>query len=209
MKEIFSNNIDIEKNAYLNWRTHRHEHIHNMIVLANGFMSSSLLLTEQVLIDNRDKKADSLIYPILFNVNHGIELYLKAISWSLNNLNNTDKKFRTNHNLNELLQDVISLVRLFESDKDKLKEFDRRIRPLENFIKEIYSKIENIKSDVKKIYNIDFSRYSLTLQGEPQFYINELENVIVDMENFYEVFSQIHKSLDGIAKHYLWDYQEE
>lgn len=209
MKEIFSNNIDIEKNAYLNWRTHRHEHIHNMIVLANGFMSSSLLLTEQVLIDNRDKKADSLIYPILFNVNHGIELYLKAISWSLNNLNNTDKKFRTNHNLNELLQDVISLVRLFESDKDKLKEFDRRIRPLENFIKEIYSKIENIKSDGKKIYNIDFSRYSLTLQGEPQFYINELENVIVDMENFYEVFSQIHKSLDGIAKHYLWDYQEE
>lgn len=209
MKGIFSYNVDIEKNAYLNWRTHRHEHIHNMIVLANGFMSSSLFLTKQVLIDNRDKKADSLIYPILFNINHGIELYLKAISWSLNILTKTGKEFRTNHHLNELLQDVKSLVYLFESDTEKLKEFATRIKPLENYINELYSKIEKVKPDGKKFYSIDFSRYSLTLQGEPQFYINELDNVVVDMENLFEVFGQIHKSLDGIASHYLWDYEED
>lgn len=208
MKDIFSYNGDIEKNAYLNWRTHKHEHIHNMIVLAGGFMSSSLLLAKQVLTDNRDKKADSLIYPILFNINHGVELYLKAISWSLNILTNTGKEFRTNHNLTELLQDIKSLVYSFESDNEKLKVFDARIKPLDDYIKELYSKIENVQPNGRKLYSIDFSRYSLTVKGEPQFYINELDNVVIDMENFVKVFEQIHKSLDGIAGHYLWDYEE-
>jgi hypothetical protein len=208
MKDIFSYNDDIEKNAYLNWRTNRHEHIHNMIVLADGFMSSALSLTKQVLMDNKDKKADSLIYPILFNTNHGIEVYLKAISWSLNILTKTGKEFRTNHDLKELLQDVKSLVYSFESDKEKLTVFDNWIEPLENYIKELYSKIENVKPNGKKIYSIDFSRYSLTIQGEPQFYINEFDNVVVDMENFVEVFDKIHKSLDGLANHFLYDYEE-
>jgi len=209
MKDIFSYNADIEKNAYLNWRTHKHDHIYNMIVLADGFMSSALLLSEQVLMDNKDKKADSLIYPILFNTNHGIELYLKAISWSLNILTNTGKEFRPNHHLNDLLNDVKSLVYSFESDKEKLKVFDTWTEPLENYIKELYSKIENVKQNGKKFYSIDFPRYSLTIQGEAQFYINELDNVVVDMENFVEVFAKIHKSLDNISKHYLYDYEED
>ncbi|MGE1104099.1 hypothetical protein [Peribacillus simplex] len=93
MNNVFSYNADIEKNAYLNWRTNRNDHIHNMIVLADGFMSAATLLAKQVLldnvdkIDNADKKTDSLIFPILFNANHGIGVYLKAISWSLNILN--------------------------------------------------------------------------------------------------------------------------
>ncbi|MCM3692195.1 hypothetical protein [Neobacillus niacini] len=179
-----------------------------MIVLADGFMSSALLLTKQVLMDNSDKKADSLIYPILFNTNHGIEVYLKAISWSLNILTNTGKEFRTNHNLNDLLQDVKSLVYSFECDKEKIKVFEARIEPLDNYIKELYSKIENVKPNGKKFYSIDFSRYSLTIQGEPQFYINEFDNVVVDMENFVKVFNQIHKSLDGFASHFLYDYED-
>ncbi|MGE1164457.1 hypothetical protein ACQJ0Y_14410 [Peribacillus simplex] len=103
MNNVFSYNADIEKNAYLNWRTSKHDHIHNMIVLADGFMSAATLLAKQVLLDNVDKKADSLIFPILFNANHGIEVYLKAISWSLNILNNTGKRFDPHHKLYLLL----------------------------------------------------------------------------------------------------------
>ncbi|MDR4925950.1 hypothetical protein [Peribacillus simplex] len=127
MKNVFSYNADIEKNAYLNWRTNRNDHIHNMIVLADGFMSAATLLAKQVLldnvdkIDNVDKKTDSLIFPILFNANHGIEVYLKAISWSLNILNNTGERFDPYHKLNKLLEKNISLVNTFENDSEKLK----------------------------------------------------------------------------------------
>jgi hypothetical protein len=44
VKEVFSYNVDIHKNAYMNWRTDKHEHINNMIIIANGFMQSSLHL---------------------------------------------------------------------------------------------------------------------------------------------------------------------
>lgn len=213
MKDIFSSNVDIDKNAYLNWRTNRHDHIHNMKVVAEGFMSSAILLAKQVLIDNKDKKADSIIYPILFNANHGIEVYLKAISWSLNILNNTGKKFDAHHELPELLANVKSLVKLFESDKEKLKTFNTMMEPLENYLKELSSKIKVIKvtdnGKTKTDYRIDFSRYTLdNSKTEPQFYINELDNVVVDMENFVEVFEKIYKTLDGIAGHYLYDFKE-
>lgn len=42
VKDIFSYNIDIDKNAYINWRTNKH--INNMIVTSKGFMISKLLI---------------------------------------------------------------------------------------------------------------------------------------------------------------------
>lgn len=72
MKDIFSYNNDIEKNAYMNWLTQRLSHIHNMIVVAEGFSNSTLLLVKEILKDNKDKKADNLIFPILFNANHSV-----------------------------------------------------------------------------------------------------------------------------------------
>lgn len=38
MKKVFGYNADINKTAYLNWRTNEYEPIHNMNVLAQGYM---------------------------------------------------------------------------------------------------------------------------------------------------------------------------
>lgn len=84
MKDIFSYNVDINKTAYMNWRTDKHDHIKNIITVANGFMESSLISAKEVVNNNHSKRADIVIFPILFNANHAIELYLKAITWTLN-----------------------------------------------------------------------------------------------------------------------------
>ncbi|MGR6342647.1 hypothetical protein ACU5CE_33450 [Priestia megaterium] len=209
MKDVFSYNIDIEKNAYMNWRTHRHDHRLNMITLADGFSSSSITLAKQALSDNHDKKADILIYPILFNANHAIEVYLKAISWSLNILTKTNKEFIKNHSLIDLLNDVKKLVGQFENNTETISYFNEMINPLEKYLDELYSKIETLKSDGKKRYNIDFSRYTLDIKGEPQFYINEFDNVVIDLENFCERFKTIFENLSTTARHYLYDFEEE
>lgn len=208
MKNIFSQNPDVDKTAYLNWRTNRHDHINNMIVIGGGFMSSALLLAKNILEDNHDKKADNLIFPILFNINHGIEVYLKAIAWQLNILENNKESFIPNHQLKELLENVKALVYSFESGTEKIDRFDEMIEPLDNYISELYSKIEKVKPNGNVIYSIDFSRYTLDNKMEPQFYINELDNVMVDLEYFLEVFTDIRSSLDSIAKHYLYDFEE-
>ena len=111
MKAIFSYNIDTNKNAYLNWRTDKHSHINNMITVAKGYMKSSILLTEQILADNWSKKADIIIFPILFNANHAIELYLKAITWTLNILLDKPMKIEGQHNIKQILKRCV-----FESE---------------------------------------------------------------------------------------------
>jgi hypothetical protein len=180
-----------------------------MIILADGFSSSSITLTKQALADNCDKKADILIYPILFNANHAIEVYLKAISWSLNILNKTNNQFRKNHSLLDLLNDVKKLVAQFENNVETFNYFNNTmISPLEKYLDELYLKIETLKGD-KKRYNVDFSRYTLDIKGEPQFYINEFENVVIDLENFCKRFEVIFGNLSTIARHYLYDFEEE
>ena len=79
MKDVFSYNPDIYKNAYMNWRTERHEPIHNINTLAQGYFDSAVLSIKECLANNIDRKADDLIFPILFSINHAIELYEKSI----------------------------------------------------------------------------------------------------------------------------------
>ena len=77
MEQVFSYNADIEKTAYMNWRTRQHQPIHDMIIIADGYIKSAIMLSEDCLQDNKDKKADIVVFPMLFAANHAIELYLK------------------------------------------------------------------------------------------------------------------------------------
>lgn len=199
MKNIFSDNADINKTAYMNWRTNRHDHIHNMEVVAKGFASSAISLVKQILNNNNHgKQADILIFPILFNANHAIEVYLKSIIWSLNFLLENGKSYKNSHNLKDLLNDLKQLEVKFENKLDNEYFFGK----LEKYIDELYDKIEIEKKNGKKFSDITFSRYTLTTEQEPQFYINEFDNVVVDLPNFIEVFEEIFERLERLSSHY-------
>ncbi|MBG9823754.1 hypothetical protein ABE33_14830 [Bacillus safensis] len=204
MKNIFSNNSDINKNAYMNWRTNRFDHIHNMHVIAEGFMNSAITLAQTSLKDNHDKKADMLIFPILFNLNHGIEVYLKAMCWSLNQLLNKKETFESSHNLNNLIKETKKLTSAFDNRTEALQWSLQ----LEKYIDELYSKIETVKDNGKKVYDITFARYSLTRDLEPQFYITEFDNVVIDLENFVQFFNDVYRGLDNMSS-YLLDILEQ
>lgn len=77
-----------------------------MLIIADGFMKSSIMLAELALEDNRNKKADIIIYPFLFNANHAIELYLKVIGWTVNILLQNDKKVEGGHDIQQILNVV-------------------------------------------------------------------------------------------------------
>ena len=206
MKDIFSYNSDIRKNAYMNWRTQRFDHIHNMIVIAEGFSDSALLLVKEILKDNTDKKADNLIFPILFNANHSIEVYLKAICWTQNQLLDKNDTFDGNHNLEGLFRKVVNLENELNSSNDKAV-FHEMLSNLKTYIYELYGKIERTvdkKGNNKTIHDITFCRYSLNNDLEPQFYINTFDNVVVDLENFLTVFKGIFDNLQSLSTHYLY-----
>lgn len=207
MKEVFSYNADINKTAYINWRTSHHDHIHNMIVIADGFMRSSIMLAEAALFDNWDKKADSIIYSIMFNANHAIELYLKATVWTLNILLNNQQKIEGKHDIQQILQTMVKRVNEFETDKEKKKQFNNMINGTKMYVDELFQKLATQDGKRKKD-NMDFSRYPFDQKYVPHFYITEFDNVVVDLENFVVRFKEIGDSLRQIATYYLFDILE-
>ena len=83
MEKIFSYNVDIDKTAYMNWRTRQHQPIHDMIIIADGYMKAAIMLAQDCLQDNMDKKADIVVFPMLFSANHRSlpEIYSKQLAW--------------------------------------------------------------------------------------------------------------------------------
>ena len=207
MKDIFSYNIEIEKNAYLNWRTSHYDQIYNMIVIADGFMSSSILLAEAALNDNQDKKADSIVYPMLFNANHAIELYLKATIWTLNILLKKNQKIEGQHDIQQIFQVLIKRIDEFETDKRNRKQAHNLMEGAKIYINELFDKIADQSGNRKKD-NMDFSRYPFKQNYLPHFYITEFDNVVIDLENFMIRFKEIGKNLNLIATYYLYDVLE-
>lgn len=178
-----------------------------MIIIAEGFMASAILLAETAIKDNMDKKADIIIFPILFNTNHAIELYLKAIIWELNILLDNDNKIEGQHNIKQIFSVVNSRVNDFEDDKDRRKRFKEMVSNLDAYIKELFNLIENSTASRRRD-NMDFSRYPFNQDYDNHFYIDELDNVVIDLENFIVRFKEIGKNLNLISNHYLYDFIE-
>lgn len=207
MKDVFSYNIDINKTAYMNWRTNKHDYINNMINVADGFMESSLILAKEVINDNYGKRADVIIFPILFNANHAIELYLKAITWTLNVLLKNNKQIEGNHNINQMFNNMKSKVMEFETDKDRKAQFKKLTQNLSCYLDELKTKI-NDKESKKGQDNMDFARYPFDNKYINHFYVDTYDNVTVDLENFMNRFTEIGNNLSSIAQHYLYDFLE-
>ena len=201
MKKIFEGNEDYNKTAFLNWRTSKHEDIGNMLSLAEGFMSSAIELSKSCLNDNSDKKADMLIFPILNNANHGIELYLKALIWTLNKLLDSEQKIEGSHNIKQMYQTVQTKIKSFKNS-EWIKHFNEQNIQLAEYIDELFTLI----SGYGKGDNMDFSRYPITNKYENHFYVDCLDKLEIDLENFVHKFEKIKEALDERASFFF--YQE-
>lgn len=65
MQPIFSRNVDYNKIAFLNWRIAKETDIINVINIADGYLSSAISLVRLCLINNKNKQADIVIFPII------------------------------------------------------------------------------------------------------------------------------------------------
>lgn len=202
MKKIFSYNSDINKNAYMNWRTNTHEPIQNMNVIAEGYFQSTILMAKSCLRNNENKDADALIFPMLFSVNHAIESYVKSICWSLNILLGYKSTFKENHDIRGIWLTVKQKIKEYGFGYGREEtDFNQMINSLELYPDEISKAI--MESDINNAYhNIDFSRYPTNCQGEYHFYLKTYDNVVVDLENFVEVISEISENLNSLSNYY-------
>lgn len=201
MKPIFSRNKDYNKIAFLNWRITDGDHITNLINIADGYMTSAIRLAKLCLINNNDKSADIVIFPILMNANHGIEIYLKAIMWLLNVIIKSPAKIERGHNLQKLFKTVRSKIATYGGGIS-LNDFNDGSKGLQLYLDELF----DLTKGTEKKDNMDFSRYPFDKNYESHFYVTKLGNVEVDLENFVVRFDEIHNFLDSIAN-FLCDHE--
>jgi len=154
IKPIFSrNDDDIDKMAFVNWRMESGE-LRNLCNLADGYFQSATILIDDCLTENKDKKADIIIFPILACLNHGIELYIKSITLMLNKLIGNNLKIDGTHNLKQLFDTLKARIKDLDGQK-RLNEFEKDFVNLSKYINELAQKIKASPKNNK----MDFSRY--------------------------------------------------
>ena len=201
MKPIFSRNIDINKIAFLNWRIDKDSHILNLVNIADGFFLSAIELTRHCLKNNDDKRADILIFPILTNVNHGLELYLKSLNWMLNELSGNDKRIEGGHNLKQIFQTIKAKFKKYDGGIT-YAEFKRETISIEQYINELFDKIQATPKNDK----MDFSRYSLDNNYEDHFYVLDCGTVDIDLENLAIRLEEMKQKMSNLID-FMYHYE--
>lgn len=167
---------DVEKTAYLNWRFDFNRDLENQFYdMAKGYFETSLALIDNCLSDNSMHKADIWIFPIMFNVVHGIEVYLKGFNSQYRILAKLQKdeyqasKIEGKHDIRQLCQVAVSLVKT-NHDEALITE----LAFIQKFIEILYENTDDMT----------FARYPVTSKGEKQFYVKQKDNVTVDLDVF-------------------------
>ncbi len=194
-KNIFSSNGDIRKNAYMNWRTMPDDMAYNLEVLAEDYAGAAITLINSILQENRDKKADALIMPILYTIDHSIELYIKSIMRIIETQSGSLVSNYTSHDIEDLMHQMTALIKRTEP---KTKGLQKHLKPVNDYIDELYSKIKIKNESGKTEVRIDFARYPFTADGDSHFYLDDPENVIIDIENLGKCFIEIRDSLQAL-----------
>lgn len=200
-KPIFSNNADISKNAYMNWQISSYNMVNNLIVLENGFEDAAKQMMQSILTDNQLKQADVLIFPIMYSIDQSIELYLKAIIYNLEQLETGKLNNYKTHDIRSLFGTMTALIKKQERTTKGLQAY---LKPIEEYIDELYSHIVNSKGKIQ----MDFARYPFDTNRNPHFYACTMENVVVDIENLLSRYSKIVDCLEGLYCMYAEKLEE-
>lgn len=199
---FFDYSGDINGMAYLNWRFDKHGNFFNHFSEMGGaYFKVSIHSLDKLISYNGDKEADAWIFPVLFNIMHGIELYLKSFNASTKILIHLykrkyeDVKIEGRHNIKQLCEVALNQMKKLNDmgiihEEEKYVSF-KNFKFIEKFIDLIYEKTENI---------IDF-RYPLNTNQKETFYVNAGENITINLFQFKIWSLKVFGILDDITEY--------
>lgn len=192
--------------AILNWRFGRYDSFCGQNYgMADAYYETAISLVDICIKDNRDKKADAWIFPIMFHVSQFIELYLKGIRGQLSILSNpnlceSDIDFQKgSHNLTLLLNDVKRMI----SETPGLCCDPSWLGTVENYISILNANIDDYEGET----DFTFARYPTTRNKKgtskttTQFYNSVSKNVYLNLSIYKRWIEETYDSLDGLSSY--------
>jgi len=202
---------DINATAYLTWRFDAKRGVEKKFYeIGKAYFDTSLTLIDACLADNLDKKADTWIFPIMFHLVHGIEVYLKGfnsqyrIYTKLKKREYQETKIEGVHDIDQLCKVAISQLR-----DNKNKELVSEFLFVQRFIEILYENTQDMT----------FARYPLTDKKADHFYVSQNKNITIDLNVLRAWVIRVFRILDlstsfidfGIeeTKEWLYEMQQE
>lgn len=192
--------------AYLNWFFEEQKNPNNepninkyidslqFFIMGNSYIAISFKNLYQLYTEgNKCNIADHLIFPILFNLMHGLECWLKSGTLSASNLYNLEGKIKKTHDLETLYSEFKSNVINTRLNSLINKYIDFNF--IEDFISELKS--NNVR--------FDFARYSSFECGgvsQSQFYCGN-HNICIDMSKLLEFYFYLIKDFRTFISYIL------
>lgn len=154
------------KYAFLNWWTDDghgessnsiYQYIFNNYTFGKAFIGEAILSLHNIIKSgNVYNQADKLIFPILFNVWHGIELWLKSSITAFKLLVLGEESYKKRHEIIKYSKELNILLKKHSCNLIVSKSL--------NSLNLIINEFEKVNA------HFDFARYSFDKSGEFQFY---------------------------------------
>lgn len=217
MNKFYKENDDnFYLNAILNYRLNQNDEKINLSVMADGFFKASLILTRECIEKDTLNDKDVVIFPMVFCLNHGIELYEKSIIYYLNDILDNKDTYKRGHDIYNLWEDIKKLRNKLDIEELSALGFEEneecfleKTKVLEDYLKETTTLntstclVKNKKKlYLKEITSFDFPRYSKNSRGENQFYLKNKNNMFIDLENALTIIENIYSCLKDLSFYY-------
>lgn len=170
-----------EENAFLNWRTDAPS-FSSFYTLGAGFLSQSFITLQTLFINkNEGDEADSIIFPIMFSLWHGIELMLKSGIKLCREIQHNNEKVPGDHQLKQLFVLFIKELKKFSFIKA-----ESLLKPVKNLIQDFEN--HNV--------NFDAFRYPVDSDWNQQFYNKPddsgfVENIAISLKKLEKQILEI------------------
>lgn len=176
MPSFFKYGKQIDTTAYLSWNFNfSYTRENDFDIMSNAYYECTMELIDKCLKDNSDKKMDTWIFPILYNISHSIELKLKAIYIYQKGKIEFSK---TNHKWLKLIENIKEFY-INENDKENVSQYKMKMN--NQFILSL-SIVENfLESFLSQTDDITFMRYPIDKNSNEFFYNNSEENIVIDL----------------------------
>lgn len=174
MPSFYAYGKNLDSTAYISWKFNfSYEKENDFDIMSNAYFECALELINKCIEDNKDKKLDTWIFPILYNISHSLELKLKSIYLYIQKNLGPSK---TNHNWIDLIRDIKGY---YIEENQKEKNFKKKTN--EQFILSLEIAERFLKDLLSKSEDVTFIRYPVDKKNNEFFYNNSEENVVIDL----------------------------
>ena len=197
---LFRTNKDITSTSILNWQLGERDRVKAFHKIALGYSSSTRYLLNSILGEQSNIVRDSLIFPVLNNFHHSIELFEKVILMMLCKLCGEQETYPTTHDINQLYKKMLEKARHYDLGYFAYLTDETKI---------LRTYFDQLSVHVDLRTQLDFTRYSEDRGQDAHFYSKSKELISLDLAVLGLIVQEASDALENLFNGLFESYSNQ